>query len=945
MKKHINILFFSFFFSLNVTAQQTFNEKIDSLSTLINKEVQKSNYQQAVNYAEEALILIEKEQGTTSKAYLVTQNKVNFLYVMSGNLTKAYEGCIKNYRQIQKHLGKNNPVYEEAITIYSNCCHSINDFEALDSLMKIRATFFDKNQNSEEYAIFLLDYGEYYRQQGKYAQAEPLYNKGINLYYKVRKENPNTGLMLSNIGLLYYEMKQYEISLQYYLQAESIYKKTGVPSNHIYYTNLKNNIANLYKNTANYKAAEQLLLNNLKQANKNSIEYALALYSLGNFYCKIKNYKNASHYLALSGSYAVIKIGYQSTIFHASLHGLASIYLDQKKYKKAKKKYKQLINYLDSYNRTKTLSYVTTLHNYALCYYQQNKYDKAIEVFRQEIENLTYLINENLPYASEKNKSEYITQMETNFETFQNFAFDYYTQNPQVAIDLYNQSLNYKNIVLFNSLAQRQVIEKSNNPTLQKTYNQLLGLKQQIAHLYTLPTSKQYTDITVYEKKADSLNNELIWQLNEVSPNQKDLFKPVVSNDNFKIQQQKLNNNEAIVQFIHFERYENAQWSDSFYYCALIIDKNSETPKLIKICTENELKKVLRKTKKQTDINHVGKLYKFTVGTDTQNDSVYQTIWQPLEKHLQNIQTIYLSPVGLLHTVAFDVISYNDTARLCDFYDINYVFSAEKNMPAKRITLSDIETVALWGGIKYNSAPITDSSNIGYLMENNLSLRNYDISIKYLPQTLNEINYIDSLLQTKNKKIIKYTGQKADENGFKKLSNTNINLLHIATHGFYKPFKDFSSRDFLKDLLDVSINPNPLFRSGLLFAGAEQTLNNEKETIKYGNDGIVSAYEVALMWLPETRLVVLSACQTALGDIDNNQDVIGLNRAFKIAGVDYQLVSLWEVPSKQTMELMNLFYSNLAAGMYANEALKKAQNKMREKYISPYFYAAFKLIY
>ncbi|MEI9909495.1 MAG: CHAT domain-containing protein [Bacteroidota bacterium] len=97
------------------------------------------------------------------------------------------------------------------------------------------------------------------------------------------------------------------------------------------------------------------------------------------------------------------------------------------------------------------------------------------------------------------------------------------------------------------------------------------------------------------------------------------------------------------------------------------------------------------------------------------------------------------------------------------------------------------------------------------------------------------------------------------------------------------------------------------------------------------------------MDLSKTHLVVLSACETALGDIKGNEGVFGLQRAFKLAGVKNMILSLWRVPDAETAELMTTFYNYYIKGKPVREAFNAAQKDMRAKY-KPYYWAAFVLI-
>jgi CHAT domain-containing protein len=115
------------------------------------------------------------------------------------------------------------------------------------------------------------------------------------------------------------------------------------------------------------------------------------------------------------------------------------------------------------------------------------------------------------------------------------------------------------------------------------------------------------------------------------------------------------------------------------------------------------------------------------------------------------------------------------------------------------------------------------------------------------------------------------------------------------------------------------------------------------EQIPGTDDGILSAYEVSNMNLSQTKLVVLSACETGLGDISGGEGVYGLQRAFKMAGVNYIIMSLWQVPDKETVEFMQIFYNYCINKNTIRESFAAAQAAMRKKY-SPYYWAAFVLV-
>ena len=138
-----------------------------------------------------------------------------------------------------------------------------------------------------------------------------------------------------------------------------------------------------------------------------------------------------------------------------------------------------------------------------------------------------------------------------------------------------------------------------------------------------------------------------------------------------------------------------------------------------------------------------------------------------------------------------------------------------------------------------------------------------------------------------------------------------------------------------------------MVRSGLMLSGSNisWTGSSQKMIEQTGEDGILTAAEVANMDLSKTKLVVLSACETGLGKIEGSEGTFGLKRGFKLAGVEQIIVSLWSVPDKETMELMTLFYADLTRTQNPVVSFEKAQKEMRNKYpTEPEKWAGFVLV-
>ena len=212
-----------------------------------------------------------------------------------------------------------------------------------------------------------------------------------------------------------------------------------------------------------------------------------------------------------------------------------------------------------------------------------------------------------------------------------------------------------------------------------------------------------------------------------------------------------------------------------------------------------------------------------------------------------------------------------------------------------------------------------------------------------LPGTAEEIKKIDQLFQQNKISTRSFIQESASEDNLKVLSNKAPQVLHIATHGFFlpEPKKKQNNAGPSKGNVYTLAN-DPLMRSGLVLAGGNYTWSG-KIPVEGVEDGIATAYEISQMNLGNTQLVVLSACETALGDVKGSEGVFGLQRGFKMAGAKKIIVSLWQVPDKETAELMTAFYTYWMKGKTINEAFYQAQADMRKKYTA-FYWAAFVLV-
>jgi CHAT domain-containing protein len=299
---------------------------------------------------------------------------------------------------------------------------------------------------------------------------------------------------------------------------------------------------------------------------------------------------------------------------------------------------------------------------------------------------------------------------------------------------------------------------------------------------------------------------------------------------------------------------------------------------------------------------------------------------------------VHVSPTGQLHKISFAGLSKDDGSYLIDKMEINTMASTAYYNHDATFSASENMSISLFGGINYSS---DSSSSYPWQYLNGTKSETDALARSYKNYTGN-VNYL--------------TGDKATKSNFLSVAS-NSNILHIATHGFFFP----DPKEFYESLIDSAesgdikfrggpatratdlyVNSeNPLMRSGLIFAGANDYWNGTQTNAE--DNGIITALDVVNLNLSKTKLVVMSACESGLGDIVGGEGVYGLQRAFKMAGADFIIMSLWQVPDKETAEFMQVFYSLLYKEKDIRASFLQTQSIMRKKY-DPYYWAAFVLI-
>lgn len=368
---------------------------------------------------------------------------------------------------------------------------------------------------------------------------------------------------------------------------------------------------------------------------------------------------------------------------------------------------------------------------------------------------------------------------------------------------------------------------------------------------------------------------------------------------------------------------------------------SSSSPTAFGIFTENEL-----------DAFRIGgeSIYNY------KDPGIYKTVWGVLEafSEIRNAHTIYFSTDGILNTIGIESLC-DSMGHLASEKHLLYRLSSTREL-IRRNNRTNYKKAVLYGGLDYDATvngTLVAKETLHIDKQDDLSKYTTSRSLrsKYnnLEWTLSEVQDIAKMFGN-NYQIQLFSGVNGTESSFKNMSLTTPTLLHIATHGFYfeedeiydKVMENPNRYKFLsyRLLQKPTVETLAMRGSGLFFSGANVSLGGQKLPNGF-EDGILTAEETSLINLESVDLTVLSACETGLGALSGD-GVFGLQRGFKLAGVNSILMSLWEVDDKATSLLMKEFYKNYLQGKTKIQSLKSAQEYLRvmTKYSDPVYWAA-----
>ena len=562
---------------------------------------------------------------------------------------------------------------------------------------------------------------------------------------------------------------------------------------------------------------------------------------------------------------------------------------------------------------------------------KRGQYEKALPLAREYNVKVKEMISQNFDLMSPSEREEFINRRGTGGGGLQMLLHIY---PKQLSGEVYDEAMYQKGLLMRSSERIRRNILKSGD-------KQLLALMDSVSVYKTLMQSLPVSDVldntqTIFNQKIE-LTTKVEQFEHEITRNAAKYLDQADANISWKDVQKKLTNGDAAIEIT---------FSDTILV-ALVVKPGMKMPEYVELEKGYGLYHDMEALTGLTAKGFSEALYS--------EDAVglYRRLWKPLEGVLKGCKRVYLSPCGYLSNIAFHAIKTPDGKALIDHYDLFQLTSTAELVKETKQSSGQQPNAAIYGGIFYDQkqaakvAAAVANGNETQVSDNEKRSLDSELArdenrgtkteaFRYLPGTMQEANDVSEILNNAGVKVIK--GLEATEANFNAMDGKSPNVIHLATHGFF--VKDVVNNNFVKRFNDAMYDS--MLRSGLALANANNSWNT-KLTDDEAQDGILTARDISKLDLSNTDIMVVSACETALGTY-SQEGVYGIQRGIKQAGVKSMIASLWKVNDASTAYLMSLFYSKWNSGTSKHEAMLQAIKQTREKYPSPYNWAPFVML-
>lgn len=742
------------------------------------------------------------------------------------------------------------------------------------------------------------------KETGLYVEAERDLKKALEMA-RTANDKLAEALIQNNLAMTYLDMnklKDAEARMDQSLAAAATVMKENAEN----YIKLQINLANVYRFEKKYGEAEALYQKAIAVKEKKlgaHPDLAHLKKGLAQLYMDMGKTEEVERLLVSAYDINKRKLGEKNPATVAVQQELANFYRFTGNKEKAGELIQKVVaSKKEIYGEAHPV-YIQSLEDLALTQWQNARIHEARANYQTVMDNTLAYIHSFFDALNENEKTLYWEKTGYRLQRYYSFIHNNYKENPELVLQFYNTLINTKGFLWKNSAKIRHIIYSSGDEALKQSYTQWLETKENLNQAYQLSKEElvqERINLDSLSRRADELEREL--------SRKSALFKSSLQEAPLSGEavQKALKPGEYAVEIVELNTYKNG-FTGKQYYLALVI--TATEIKLTELGEGESIQKAIQSFRERvTELKPAG---------DT-----YGSTWKVLDEQIKGCSRLYLSLDGAYHQLSINGLKEPAGKYLVDKYQILFMGNTKDLLDIKQQEKATLKpgTAFLVGNPAYGKSGVIDQ----------------------LPGTEAEVKQITRLLTSHKVKTTALYGKEATEARIKQLDSPGI--LHIATHGYF--LADLSRMETSRVLgVDIAAaRENPLLRSGLLFASCDNVFEEDYRPSVTEENGILTAYEAMSLNLDKTDMVVLSACETGLGNIRQGEGVYGLQRAFLIAGARSIVMSLWSVSDEATMQLMTLFYNNYAKTGNKIQAFSEAVKQLKLKYKDPFYWAAFVML-
>jgi CHAT domain-containing protein/tetratricopeptide (TPR) repeat protein len=869
---------------------------------------EKGDYGQAEQLLLRALAIREKASGTEEIFIIQSLKSLASLYEAKGEYDKAGPLFQRVVTKLEQLLGADNPIIAPSIS----------------------------------------DLALHTKNQGDYVRAEQLYQRAIAILEKARgPDDASLAAPLDNLATLYQSKGDYERAEALYKRVLAIKERTLRPEDPLIATTLSN-LAVLYHEQRNYERAEQLLQRALaikeKALGPIHPDVATVLSNLQVLYYDKGDFDRAETFSQRVLTIKEKALGPEHPDVGIAINNIAALKERKGDYKGAEVLYLRALAIYEKKLGPKHPDTTNMVLNLALLSAARGEISQAISYLTRGTDTSEYHAALILATGSEEQKRRYMSTLSSETDYTISLHLRSVPNDLSAARLALTTILRRKGRALDAMTEQLASLRRRSDPQDRALLERLDAVRSELATLVLSGPVKQGSGT---ERQAAAAKLEAEVQRLEAAVSARSAeFRAQSQPVTIESVQQAMPLDTALVEIASYRPF-NAQAKNRLErygaarYAAYVLRRGPDAggprgvvdqPKWVDLgdaAAINADVAALRKaliSPRSTDFKQVGQ-------------ALYGKVMRPLLPLIGNTHRLFLSPDGDLNLIPFGALVDEQDRYLVEKYSITYLTSG-RDLLRLQVHPASKQGPVVFANPLFDSGGDTIKQGAGVADVSDKGRRSADLrdaKFSPLPGTAGEAKALADVLS--DAKI--FTGTQATEAALKRVSAPKI--LHVATHGFFLPdIPQASSQQAnaesagARGLGIASSGPpfgpmsptqtrrdeNPLLRSGLALAGVNQRQSGA------GEDGVLTALEATGLDLWGTKLVVLSACETGLGEIKNGEGVYGLRRALVLAGSESQVMSLWQVSDAATRDLMAAYYKRLQAGEGRTEALRQVQLEM-----------------